>query len=73
MNASKIIAMVLIVVGVLGLVYGSFTFTKDTHEAKLGPIELAVKEKETINVPVWAGVGAIAIGSVLLLLGSRNR
>jgi len=48
---------VLIVAGVLGLVYGSFSYTKNTHEAKLGPIELSVKEKQTVNVPVWAGGG----------------
>ena len=72
MNAVKIAAIVLIVAGVLGLVYGSFTYTKDTHEAKLGPIELSVKEKDTVNIPVWAGVGAIAIGGVLLLVGSKK-
>ena len=72
MNAVKIAAIVLIVAGVLGLVYGSFTYTKETHEAKLGPIELSVKDKETVNVPVWAGVGAIAIGVVLLLFGSKK-
>ena len=49
--------IVLIVAGVLGLVYGSFSYTKNTHEAKLGPIELSVKEKQTVNVPVWAGGG----------------
>lgn len=73
MNAVKIVAIVLIVVGVLGLVYGSFSYTKETHEAKLGPIELSVKDKQTVNVPVWAGVGAIAIGGVLLLIESRRR
>lgn len=73
MNAVKIAAIVLIVAGVLGLVYGSFSYTKETHEAKLGPIEMSVKEKQTVNVPVWAGVGAIVIGGVLLLLGSKKR
>lgn len=73
MNTVKIAGLVLIIAGVLGLVYGSFTYTKDTHEATLGPIELAVKEKETVNVPVWAGVGAIAIGSLLLLVGQGKR
>jgi preprotein translocase subunit Sss1 len=72
MNAVKIAALVLIVVGILGLVYGGFSYTKETHEAKLGPIELTVKDKETVNIPVWAGVGAIAIGGVLLLLGGRK-
>ena len=73
MNAIKIAAIVLIVAGVLGLVYGSFSYTKETHETTLGPIELSVKDKETVNVPVWAGVGAIAIGGVLLLVGSKKR
>ena len=72
MNSAKIAAIVLIVAGVLGLVYGSFSYTKETHEAKLGPIEMSVKEKETVNIPVWAGVGAIAIGGALLLLGGRK-
>jgi multidrug transporter EmrE-like cation transporter len=72
MNTVKITAIVLIVAGVLGLGYGSFSYTKQTHDVKLGPIEMSVKEKETINVPVWAGVGAIAIGAALLLLGGRK-
>jgi len=72
MNAMKILAVVLIVGGVLGLVYGSFSYTRETHEAKVGPIELSVKDKQTVNVPVWAGVGAIAIGGALLFFGKKN-
>ena len=72
MNAGKIAATVLIVAGVLGLAYGSFSYTKQTHDIKMGPIEMSMKEKETINIPVWAGVGAIAIGGALLLLGGRK-
>jgi uncharacterized membrane protein YidH (DUF202 family) len=68
MNAVKIVGMVLIVAGILALVYGGFSFTKETHQAKLGPLELQVKEKETVNVPVWAGVGAIVVGAVLLVV-----
>ena len=67
MNSAKMLAIVLIVLGVLGLAYGSFTYTKETHNAKIGPIELSVKDKETINVPVWVGVGAIAAGMILLI------
>jgi multidrug transporter EmrE-like cation transporter len=73
MNAVKIAAIALIVAGVLGLAYGSFSYTKETHDLKMGPIEMSVKEKETVSVPVWAGVGAIAIGAALLLLGGRKR
>ena len=68
MDAIKIVAVVLIVAGILGLAYGSFSFTKETHEAKIGPLELSVKEKETINIPVWAGVGAIIVGGILLFV-----
>jgi TRAP-type C4-dicarboxylate transport system permease small subunit len=72
MNAIRIAAIVLIVAGALGLAYGGFSYTKDTHQAKLGPIELSVSEKQTVNVPVWAGLSAIVIGGALLLLGSRK-
>jgi hypothetical protein len=72
MNAVKMAAIVLIAAGVLGLVYGSFSYTKDTHEAKLGPLELSVKDRETVNVPVWAGVGAIVIGGAVLLVGRKK-
>lgn len=72
MNASRIAAIVLIVAGVLGLAYGGFSYTKQTHDISVGPIEMSVKEKQTVNVPVWAGIGAIAIGAALLLLGGRK-
>jgi TRAP-type C4-dicarboxylate transport system permease small subunit len=72
MNSLKIVALVLIAAGILGLMYGGFTYTKETHEAKIGPFEMAVKEKETLNVPVWAGVGAIVIGCGLLLVGGKR-
>jgi hypothetical protein len=72
MNAIRMAAMALIVAGVLGLLYGGFSYTKDTTKAKLGPIELTVKETETVNVPVWAGVAAIVAGGALLLLGSKK-
>jgi hypothetical protein len=72
-NAIKLVAVALIVVGILGLAYGSFSYTKDTTAVKLGPIELSVKEKETVNVPVWAGIGAIVIGGLLLVIGSKGR
>jgi hypothetical protein len=72
MNAIKMLALGLIVAGVLGLAYGSFTYTKETHQANLGPINLTVKDRETVNVPVWAGVLAIAVGGALLFFGSKR-
>jgi uncharacterized membrane protein YidH (DUF202 family) len=72
MNSTKIIALVLIIAGVLGLAYGKFTYTKETHDAKIGPIELSVKDKETVNVPMWVGIGAIVVGAGLLLTGGRK-
>ena len=68
MSALKSIGIVLIAAGILALVYGGFSYTKETHEAKIGPVELSVKDKETVNVPVWAGVGAVVLGGVLLLV-----
>ncbi|MDP1534713.1 MAG: hypothetical protein Q8N44_07260 [Rubrivivax sp.] len=72
MNGIKMTALILIVAGALGLAYGSFSFTKETHQAKIGPLELSVKEKQTVNVPVWAGIGAIVIGGALLLFGGKR-
>lgn len=72
MNTVKMVAILLMVAGTLGLVYGGFSYTKETQEAKLGPIELSVKEKQTVNVPVWAGVGAIMFGGLLLLVASKK-
>ena len=72
MSTTKLVAVVLIVLGILGLMYGKFSYTKDTHTAKIGPIDLSVKEKETVNVPVWAGVIAIVVGGGLLLTGRRE-
>jgi len=68
MNTNKLIGIILIVAGCLGLVYGGFSYTKDTSAVKLGPIELQVKEKETVAVPLIVSVGGIAIG-VFLLVG----
>jgi uncharacterized membrane protein YphA (DoxX/SURF4 family) len=72
MNGRQLLAILLITAGVLGLMYGSFSYTKETHEAKLGPLEMSVQEKETVAVPTWAGVGAIAVGAVLLLTGRKR-
>jgi hypothetical protein len=72
MNAIKIIAIILITAGVLGLVYGGFSYTKETHKTSLGPLELTVTDKKQVNVPIWVGVGAIAIGGGLLLFGNKK-
>ena len=72
MNPVKVLGFVLIVGGVLGLMYGGFTYTKETHETKLGPLTLSITDKETINVPIWAGVGAVAIGGLLLVFGNKK-
>ncbi|MEP7301335.1 MAG: hypothetical protein ABI699_07380 [Caldimonas sp.] len=69
----KFVAIALIVAGLLGLVYGSFSYTKEKTAVKLGPLELSVKEKETVNVPVWAGVGAIVVGGLLLAFGGKSK
>lgn len=71
MNTIKVVAILLIVAGILGLVYGKFSYTKESHDTKLGPLELTVREKETVNIPAWAGVGAIAAGALLLLFRDK--
>jgi len=72
MSTIKIAAIVLIVAGLLGVMYGKFSYTKETHDAKLGPIELTFKEKRTVNVPAWAGAAAIVAGAVLLLARPKH-
>jgi hypothetical protein len=72
MNPIKLVGIVLIVADALGLAYGSFSYTKDTTVVKIGPLELSAKEKQTFNVPVWAGIGAIVVGGLLLVLGGKK-
>jgi hypothetical protein len=62
-------AFVIIAAGALALAYGGFSYTKDTHDADIGPIHMSFDEKERVNIPIWAGVGAIVLGGVLLLVG----
>jgi hypothetical protein len=71
MNALKILGIVLIIAGALALAYGGFSFTRETHDAKIGPLELQLKEKERVVIPPWAGIGAIVAGAVLLFVPKR--
>ena len=72
MGTSKIFGILLFVAGVLGLIYGGFTYTKETHSAKLGPITLNVKEKETVYIPVILSVAALGLGGFLLVAGRKS-
>lgn len=71
MNATRLAALVLIIAGVLGLAYGGVTYTKDTHDAKIGPLELSISERETVNIPIWLGAAAVIGGVLLLVVRSR--
>ena len=73
MNSIKMLGIALLFAGVLGLLYGGFSYTKDTTAVKLGPIELTVKEKQTVNIPLWAGIASIMAGGILLVLGGKGR
>ncbi len=73
MNTTKLAAILLIVAGALGLMYGAFSYTKETHTAKLGALELVVKDRETVNIPVWAGVAALVVGGLLLVVPNWKR
>ena len=72
MNPVKIVGIVLIAAGALGLAYGGFSYTKDSTVVKVGPLEISAKEKETFNVPIWAGIGAIVAGGLLLVMGGKK-
>ena len=72
MNAIKMTALMLIIAGVLGLAYGGFSYTRETQGAKIGPIELTVQDRQTINIPVWAGVAAVMAGALLLFLPKNS-
>ena len=68
----KTIGIVLIVAGIVGLLYGKFVYTTETHKAQIGSVELSVQEKRTVNVPLWTGVGAIVVGGALLVVPRKK-
>jgi TRAP-type C4-dicarboxylate transport system permease small subunit len=68
----RVIAIILIAGGVVALAYGGFTYTKKTHEAQIGSLELSVQEKETVDIPMWAGIAAVVAGAALLIFGPRR-
>lgn len=72
MDALRVVAIVLIVAGALALAYGGFSYTKETHQVDVGPLHMEVAEKQQVNVPVWAGVGAIVVGGLLLVVRRRR-
>jgi uncharacterized membrane protein YidH (DUF202 family) len=72
MNPLKLLAIVLIAAGIVALAYGGFTYTKATHEARIGPFEMTITDKQTVNVPVWAGIAAIVSGGVVLLAQKKK-
>ena len=67
MNGTKTLALILIVGGVLALIYGGFSYTQDSQAAKIGPLELTVRDTKTVNIPIWAGVATIVAGASLML------
>ena len=72
MNAMRITGIVLIVLGLAGFFTGGFSFTKDRTTAKIGSIELTVKEEEAVNIPQWLSIGAVVLGAVVLVMGARK-
>jgi hypothetical protein len=72
MNPIKLVAAILIVGGVLSLLYGGFSYTQNTTVAKVGPLELSARERHTVNIPMWAGIGAIAVGGLLFAFGGKK-
>lgn len=72
MNIFKIAGVILIIAGVLGLIYGKFSYTKETKETKMGPIELSIKEQQMVNIPFWVGASSVVFGSLILLFGVKR-
>jgi hypothetical protein len=72
MNATKIIGIILLILGSLGLAYGGFSYTKDSAKAKIGPIELKIQENERVEIPLWGSIAALAVGGILLISGRKN-
>ena len=72
MSPVKIVGILLLIAGALALVYGGFTYTSATHRADVGPLHMAVKEKDHVNIPVWAGVAALVAGGFLLVLRQKT-
>jgi len=68
MGSMRIAGIVLLVAGLLGLAYGGFTYTKDTHDTKIGPLEISLKDRERVNIPIWAGVAAMVAGGILVVI-----
>lgn len=66
MKGTKLVGAILLVLGILALAYGGFSYTKETTDAKIGPIEIEIKERERVNIPVWAGAVAAIVGGILL-------
>ena len=67
----RIVAIVLIAAGVLALAYGGFTYKKETHDVRVGPVGIAVTEKKRMDVPVWAGAALVVVGTGLLLMKKK--
>lgn len=72
MGAGKLVGIILIAAGVFALIYGGFSYTRESRQAKIGPLELSVAKKDTIEVPTWAGVAGIVVGVALLVVGNRK-
>jgi len=71
MNVIRVIGLIVLILGVLALVYGGFSYTKETHDAKLGPLEIELKDKERVDIPVWAGIVAAVVGGALVVFGRK--
>lgn len=72
MNIFKIAGIILVIAGALGLIYGKFSYTKESKETKMGPIELTIKEQQMVDIPYWVGAGTVVFGSLILLFGMKR-
>jgi hypothetical protein len=66
MKGTRLLGAVLLALGILALAYGGFSYTKSTDKVNIGPVHFEVKDKENVNIPLWAGVAVAIVGGVLL-------
>jgi len=68
----KILGVLFLVAGVLVLVYHGFSVPRQ-RDAKLGPIEVSMKQSERVEIPSWVGVACVAAGGGLLLWSGQKK
>ena len=73
MTPRRIVGLVLVIVGLVSLLWGGISWTRERTVVDIGPIEARTQERETIPLPPILGGVALAAGAVLLFMRERTR